>query len=111
MIFRGAPVWVLLGDLDINSIKDDAKPKVYRIIKVHDHPGYKPPILYNDISLFELNTTVEMGPYVRPACLETSLADLKVDSKAGISGWGRTGTGIRYCSTFFYSHSIQFEFY
>ena len=92
--YSGAPKWAKLGDLDISTEKDDAKPMVYTIVKVHDHPDYKSSSHYNDISLFELNTKVEMGVYVRPACLHTSLINPAVDSKASISGWGRTSDGI-----------------
>ena len=94
--YRGAPRWALLGDLDISSEKDDARPAVYKIVKIYDHPDYKSTSLYNDISLFELNTTVEMGPYVRPACLDTSIHDLPIDTKVSVSGWGRTSSGIEF---------------
>ncbi|XP_065209905.1 uncharacterized protein LOC135838202 [Planococcus citri] len=86
----GPARWVLLGDLTLSSTTDDARPKVYRIVKIHDHPNYKAPSVYNDISLFELNTTVEFSPYVRPACLYTSTADFPADTKAKITGWGTT---------------------
>ncbi|XP_065204404.1 serine protease snake-like [Planococcus citri] len=91
-VASGPPRWVLLGDLTLSSTKDDAKPKIYRIVKIHDHPNYKAPSVYYDISLFELNTTVAINPYVRPACLYTSTADFPAKTKASITGWGRTGT-------------------
>ncbi|KAL6963290.1 hypothetical protein U1Q18_049111 [Sarracenia purpurea var. burkii] len=85
---------VLLGDLNITAKNDDAKPAVYRIVRVHDHPNYKPPLYYNDISLFELNASVTMSPYVRPACLHTSTANL-FNVKGSITGWGAVGHGYR----------------
>ncbi|XP_065208529.1 serine protease Hayan-like isoform X1 [Planococcus citri] len=91
----GPARWVLLGDLALSSTTDDARPKVYRIVKIHDHPNYTAPSVYNDISLFELNTTVEFSPYVRPACLYTSTADFPADTKAKITGWGTTETDER----------------
>lgn len=102
--FRGVPRWVLLGDLNITAKNDDAKPAVYRIVRVHDHPNYKPPLYYNDISLFELNASVTMSPYVRPACLHTSTANL-FNVKGSITGWGAVGHGTRY-SYFAFSNSL-----
>ncbi|XP_065204393.1 serine protease persephone-like isoform X2 [Planococcus citri] len=92
---QGVPRWALLGDLNLTSTDDKAKPQIYRIVKVYDHPNYKAPSYYNDISLFELNTTVAMSPFVRPACLHTSTAS-QVNSKASITGWGAVGHGYRH---------------
>lgn len=91
----GPPRWALLGDLTLSSKKDDALPATYSIIKVIDHPNYVKPAHYNDISLFELNTTVKMSVYVRPACLHTSMTDLPAGTKASITGWGKTDTIAR----------------
>ncbi|XP_065204403.1 serine protease snake-like [Planococcus citri] len=91
----GPPRWVLLGELDISSTTEDAKPKIYSIVKVHNHPQYNSKSLYYDISLFQLNTTVELGPYVRPACLYTASTDSLIKFRASITGWGRTGAAER----------------
>lgn len=88
---QGEPRWVKLGDLNITSNADDAKPAVYSIIKIHDHPLYNKNLHFHDISLFELNSTVTMNPYVRPACLSTSTTN-PVGSKGSITGWGLIGT-------------------
>ncbi|XP_065204410.1 serine protease snake-like isoform X2 [Planococcus citri] len=87
----GPPRWVLLGALNKFPTKDDPQRKVYSIVKVYNHPNYKSSSYYYDISLFQLNTTVEFSPYVRPACLYTSTADFPAKTKASITGWGRTG--------------------
>ncbi|KAL6963288.1 serine-type endopeptidase [Sarracenia purpurea var. burkii] len=81
----GPPRWALLGDLTLSSKKDDARPVTYSIVRVYDHPDYKAPAYYHDISLFELNTTVKMSAYVRPACLHTSMTDLTAVAKYSIN--------------------------
>lgn len=85
--------WVLLGDLNFNSQTDEAKPRIYKIIRRIDHPGYRRNAeAYNDISLFQLNTTVEFSPFVRPICLYTSTSTPTTDKKVSVTGWGVTGT-------------------
>ncbi|XP_065204413.1 serine protease snake-like [Planococcus citri] len=86
----GSTQWILLGDLNINSKTDDAKPAVYKIKKVHQHPNFTAYSAPHNIALFELNTTVEISPYVRPACLYTSTS-VPVNTTGKITGWGRTG--------------------
>ncbi|KAL6963287.1 trypsin [Sarracenia purpurea var. burkii] len=86
------PHWVLLGDLDLHSTSDDARPAIYDIVRVHYHPNYKSPSSAYDISLFELNTNVAMSPYIRPACLYTSTSDL-ANTRGSITGWGITALG------------------
>ncbi|XP_065204420.1 uncharacterized protein LOC135834469 [Planococcus citri] len=70
----GESKWVLLGELDISSKNDDAKPTVFSIVKQYLHPDFKPNSVHNDIALFQLNASVDVviSPYVRPACLYTS---------------------------------------
>lgn len=90
----GPARWALLGDLDMGSTNDDAKPVVYEITKIYEHPDFKKPSVNHDIALYELNTTVEMSPYVRPACLHTSTSTPS-DTKGSVTGWGTTGPGER----------------
>lgn len=95
---RGVAKWVRLGDLNITSDKDDAKPVTYNIAERITHPQYKASQAYNDIALFKLATKVEFGPYIRPICLYTSanLPDFGV-----ISGWGLAGACMYIILTFF----------
>lgn len=97
----GEAKWALLGELNITSSKyrppELVKPKIYSIIRRFNHPNYKAPSVYNDITLFELNTTVEISPFVRPACLHTS-AYLPPLSHSSITGWGLTGAAERRSS-------------
>ncbi|XP_065204220.1 serine protease persephone-like [Planococcus citri] len=105
----GPPQWVLLGELDkpatwspfasSKTIESAKYNEYYRIIKIHEHPNYNTPTRYNDIVLFELNTTVTFSPRVRPACLYTSTTDLPINTKAIITGWGENDTDVLYDST------------
>ncbi|XP_046669847.1 serine protease snake-like [Homalodisca vitripennis] len=83
----GLARWVRLGDLDISTDKDDARPQQFEIIERIVHSGYKAPAFYNDIVLFRLDRAAVFDEYVRPACLHTGMADL---TGVGIAtGWGR----------------------
>ncbi|XP_065206833.1 modular serine protease-like [Planococcus citri] len=84
-----SPKWVLLGDLNFNSSNEESMPAVYGIKNIYLHPNYTPPSLYNDIALYELNTSVAISSYVRPACLYTSTY-IPVNTRGSITGWGRT---------------------
>ncbi|XP_065204412.1 kallikrein-15-like [Planococcus citri] len=103
---HGPTQWVLLGDLKVNSKTDDAKPAVYKIKKVYQHPNYTSKSRLHDIALFELNTTVEMSPYVRPACLYTSTS-VPVNTTGKITGWGRT-SAVERTSDHLLKASISF---
>ncbi|XP_060865933.1 serine protease persephone-like isoform X1 [Metopolophium dirhodum] len=63
--------WARLGDLNIISTTDDARPKDYRIVRQVIHPCYKPPSMYDDIALFQLEKNVEFSEYVMPICLNS----------------------------------------
>ncbi|XP_065203477.1 serine protease snake-like [Planococcus citri] len=89
----GRPRWALVGNFTSFSRRDNAKPKAYSIVKVHNHPNYKFPSFDHDISLFELNDTVACNVYRRPACLYTSKADLLIGRTASISGWEKISRG------------------
>lgn len=84
--------WARLGDLDIDSTEDNARPKDYRIVKHVIHPNYKRSERYNDIALFQLETNAEFSQYVRPICLNT---DPSLDPDQMIAtGWGKTASGM-----------------
>lgn len=99
----GEAKWALLGELNITTDRNRGdmnmvRPKVYSIIRRFNHPNYRPPSVYNDIALLELNSTVEMSAFVRPACLYTSTSPFNpkrhIDSTS-ITGWGLTGAAER----------------
>ncbi|XP_050545990.1 serine protease snake-like [Daktulosphaira vitifoliae] len=83
--------YVRLGDLDIETDTDDAKPSDFEIIQRVIHPNYKQTVSrYNDIALFRLNKDVKLSEYIRPICLNSdpSLNFYEVIA----SGWGQTET-------------------
>ncbi|XP_065223266.1 serine protease snake-like [Planococcus citri] len=101
---RGEAKWALLGELNITTDRNRdlnmVRPKVYSIIRRFNHPNYRPPSVYNDITLFELNSTVEMSAFVRPACLYTSTSPFNSNPRqqnptTSITGWGLTGAAER----------------
>ena len=74
----------MLGDLNITSIQDDAYAKVYSIIQINQSNRSS---IYENLAIFELNTTVWVGNYIRPACLHAP-AHIPIETKGVISGWG-----------------------
>ncbi|XP_017776770.1 PREDICTED: serine protease snake [Nicrophorus vespilloides] len=61
---------VRLGDLDLNRDDDQVEPQEYGVLRTIVHPEYKAPAIYNDIGLIELNDTVRITKFVKPACLD-----------------------------------------
>jgi len=82
--------WARLGDLDIVSQTDDARPADYAIVQHVLHPNYKISQRYNDIALFRLEKDVELSAYVRPICL--NVHQYKNPTQQVATGWGRTST-------------------
>lgn len=83
--------WARLGELDYNSVTDDARPVDYKIVQHIIHPNYKSPSLYHDIALFRLERDVDFSAYIRPICLNT---DNKFTPPAIMAtGWGKSGMG------------------
>lgn len=88
-IFRGQVQWVRLGDLDLDSGSDTKRD--YQIIRRIFHPDYKPPSVYNDIGLVQLEEPVTFTPFIKPACLFSSDISQYIDLIA--TGWGLTQLG------------------
>lgn len=88
---RGLARWARLGDLNIASTADEARPENYRIIEHILHPEYEPPAQYNDIGLFLLEKDVEFSKFIRPICLNS---DPLINPTVQIAtGWGQIYTG------------------
>lgn len=85
--------WVRLGDLNIVSTTDDARPTDYRIAERVIHPEYKTISHYNDIALFRLEKDVQFSEYIWPICLNSNPS---VDPTMQLiaTGWGRTSDGM-----------------
>ncbi|CAB0003960.1 unnamed protein product [Nesidiocoris tenuis] len=84
----GKARWARLGELDYATNADDARIQNRRIVQHINHPGYKPPIVYNDIALHKLDSPVTFDQYVAPICLQTTFDIPQL--KATVVGWGRT---------------------
>ncbi|CAH1405897.1 unnamed protein product [Nezara viridula] len=84
----GPARWARLGELDISSSSDDAKPVDRTIDKRIPYPSYKASQPYHDIALFKLDSAVVFSTYIYPICLHTNR---DITSKiATAMGWGRT---------------------
>ncbi|CAH1405909.1 unnamed protein product [Nezara viridula] len=85
----GAARWVLLGELDISTTEDDARPQEKEIVERLKYPNYQEPATYHDIALFKMDSDVIFTSWVAPACLHFSR---NIHSSiATVTGWGRTG--------------------
>ncbi|CAH0399368.1 unnamed protein product [Chilo suppressalis] len=59
-----------------------------KIIRIINHPDYRPPKKYNDIALIELEPGLFITSFIQPACLLAISDDRLVGSKAVMTGWG-----------------------
>lgn len=98
---------VRLGDLDLKSTSDDAKPQEFKVERIVIHPGYQPPAKYHDIAIIELDKVANRTLYVDVACLVVPKNDDKRVYK--VSGWGKTEfAGMEnYSLAAFLCHIIQ----
>ncbi|CAH1405892.1 unnamed protein product [Nezara viridula] len=85
----GPARWARLGELDISSSSDDAKPVDKAIIERIPHPKYITSQNYHDIVLFKLDSDVVFNSYILPICLHTKRQI--ITKFATVIGWGRTG--------------------
>lgn len=86
--FRGAPVVVRLGELDISRTTDDAKPEDYKVKSTVTYPEYRPPLKYHDIAIIELTEPVSKTDYIEVACLDDSFTHS--ETAYIVTGWGKT---------------------
>lgn len=80
-----------MGELDLQSVSDDANPQDFGIAKKIVHPNYRPPSQYNDIALLQLNREVQFNDYIAPICLQVDRILQNTNFIA--TGWGRTERG------------------
>ncbi|XP_026326179.1 serine protease snake-like [Hyposmocoma kahamanoa] len=73
-------------------------PNDVNIIKIINHPQYKSPNKYNDISLMVLEKDVKFSKYVQPACLWRTFDTSPLGTKAVLTGWGVIETAHRTTS-------------
>ncbi|XP_073978749.1 venom protease-like isoform X3 [Rhodnius prolixus] len=84
---QGPARWARVGDLDISSTNEDARPQEKIIVDRIIHPNYKEPAVYHDIALFKLDSDILFNDWVAPICLHT-VNEINAP-KATITGWGR----------------------
>ncbi|KAI4459990.1 eg:bacr7a4.3 protein-related [Holotrichia oblita] len=87
----GEPTLVRLGDTNYTDPTDDQYVQQIRVKKLHVHPDYNGPVHYHDIALLELDQSVKLNQYVKPACLYTKTSE--TIKEALITGWGTTENG------------------
>ncbi|XP_013099191.1 serine protease snake [Stomoxys calcitrans] len=86
----GAINRVRLGELDFNSLTDDANPEDFLVQQLIEHPSYRRNEPYNDIGLVLLGRSISFNSYKQPACLPSlDIIEENSDSLVAI-GWGHT---------------------
>lgn len=80
-----------LGDLDLQSLTDDARPQDFGVLQKIVHPSYHSPSQYNDIALIKLDRQVPFSAYIAPICLQTQKSLPNTNFIA--TGWGQTEIG------------------
>ena len=88
---RGDLIRVRLGELDLQSVSDNANPQDFGISGKYVHPNYHPPSQYNDIALLKLDRQVQFSDYIAPICLQVNRNLPNANFIA--TGWGRTELG------------------
>ncbi|XP_052126020.1 venom protease-like isoform X2 [Frankliniella occidentalis] len=84
--------WVMLGELDRSTEKDDARPELLEVSGVELHPDYTGRTKYFDIALLRLEKEPVLSGYVRPACLHTERS-VSSDTNPIATGWGHLWYG------------------
>ncbi|XP_026275392.2 serine protease snake-like [Frankliniella occidentalis] len=91
---QGPPVRVRLGEHNLESAEDGARPMDIAVSSMVRHPGYQPPSRYHDIGLLRLARKVPFSAAVRPACLHVADEDAAEEDFNGepliATGWGHT---------------------
>lgn len=82
-----------LGELDFDSLDEDAAPRDYMVAGYIAHPGYEDPQFYHDIGLVKLTEAVVFDLYKHPACLP--FQDERFSDSFIAVGWGTTGLALK----------------
>lgn len=82
-----------LGELDFDSLDEDAAPRDYMVAGYIAHPGYEDPQFYHDIGLVKLTEAVVFDIYKHPACLP--FQDERSSDSFIAVGWGSTGLALK----------------
>lgn len=77
---------VRVGEWDVRF--HHGPEKEYRVKKVHKHPDYqKPSIFNNDIAVLELSAPIQFNRAILPVCLPDK--DVPAGTECYITGWGK----------------------
>ena len=95
---QGPPIRVRLGEHNLESNDDGAKPVDIAVSSMVRHPGYQPPARYDDIGLLRLARRVQFSAAIRPACVYSGgedgdgrVDDGDIASEPLVAtGWGHT---------------------
>ncbi|XP_075214865.1 serine protease snk-like [Lycorma delicatula] len=69
MVFHcGLARWVRLGELDLSRKNETANPIDFEIIR-RINPDYRSELVYNDIALYQLNSSVTFTDAIKAICL------------------------------------------
>lgn len=85
---RDIPQIIRVGDLNLATRDDDARPEDFKVKRVIIHPDYHPPAKYHDIAIIELDRPVKSSVYVDLACPDMSR--YHNETTYTISGYGKT---------------------
>uniref|UniRef100_A0A2A4K236 Peptidase S1 domain-containing protein n=1 Tax=Heliothis virescens TaxID=7102 RepID=A0A2A4K236_HELVI len=81
--------YAVFGILERAEIPDAPPENIRQFKSIVKHPQYKPPSVYHDIALLELDKPIQQNYKIRPACLHVG-SDI-YDIRAYATGWGALG--------------------
>nr|CAD7573211.1 unnamed protein product [Timema californicum] len=112
---KNKSIWVFPGEelnkyqvkFGVNDLNSTYRVQNLPLRTVYIHPAFTPALLLNDIAVAQLYGEVQFSDVVRPACLSTEAGNNT--SRATISGWGVTDTGLKSQSSQHMMHlSVDF---
>lgn len=81
-----------MGKVYLSTNEDDVEGLTIGIQQIVRHPNYRSSRNYDDIALIQLSQPVEFNSTLRPACLNTNVADLNTTLQLIVTGWGNVGS-------------------
>lgn len=96
---------MVLGDHHLYRESDGVEPAEYTVTRIKSHPRFSRYGFYNDISLLELDRTVEFTESIQPVCLPEpgTIPEDFLGLRGTVTGWGT----LYYGNAQFYQLSTQ----